>query len=59
MAKDDMAKDDMARDMAKVWSRFRLFAAVIAILVVTAVAHTATADEYKTRQPDRRRRQTA
>ncbi len=41
----------MARDMAKVWSRFRLFAAVIAILVVTAVAHTAAADAYKPVNP--------
>ena len=46
-----MAGDDMAKDMAKLWSRFRLFAAVIAILVVTAVAQTAAADEYKPVNP--------
>ncbi|HEY1979185.1 MAG TPA: formate dehydrogenase subunit gamma, partial [Xanthobacteraceae bacterium] len=46
-----MAGDDMAKDMAKLWSRFRLFAAVMAILVVTAVAPTAAADEYKPVNP--------
>jgi formate dehydrogenase subunit gamma len=41
----------MPRNMAKLWTRFRLFATVIAILVVTAVAHTAAADEFKPVNP--------
>src|ERR1700742_4117630 len=36
----------MAKDMAKLWSRFRLFATVIAILVIAVVAQSAAADDF-------------
>src|ERR1700761_4536031 len=44
-------RSDMARDMAKLCSRFRLFAAVVAILIVAAAAPMAAAQQFKSVNP--------
>ena len=41
----------MARDMAKLCSRFRLFAAVVAILIIAAAAPMAAAQQFKSVNP--------
>src|ERR1700677_4472627 len=51
MARVPQPRKQKRSDMAKLWGRFRLFAAVIAILVITAVAHTAAAEQFKPVNP--------